>query len=113
MSSWLSLFEGSPAYRAGIRRGDIIARVGAEDAKGWTTQDVVNRVKGDRRARRWTSAIRRPGVETLIQLTVERDEIRDRQRPHGLHDAPGTGYVRLQDFSETTDDGTGRARLRS
>src|SRR5262245_20792856 len=31
-----SLFEGSPAYRAGIRRADVIARVGkrAPDAKG-------------------------------------------------------------------------------
>jgi len=29
-----SLFEGSPAYRAGIRRGDVIAGVGSESAEG-------------------------------------------------------------------------------
>src|SRR5712671_4643476 len=29
------VFEGSPAYKKGIRRGDILARVGGEDAKGW------------------------------------------------------------------------------
>ena len=41
-----SLFEGSPAYRAGIRRGDVIAGVGEEMAKDWVLDDVVNRVKG-------------------------------------------------------------------
>jgi carboxyl-terminal processing protease len=32
----MALFEGSPAYKEGIRRGDIIARIDGEDAKGWT-----------------------------------------------------------------------------
>src|SRR4249919_3149520 len=45
--SVVSLFEGSPAYKQGIRRGDIIAKVdsglgaGIEDAKGWTTEEAV------------------------------------------------------------------------
>ena len=30
------VFEGSPAYGKGIRRGDVIARIEGEDAKGWT-----------------------------------------------------------------------------
>ena len=34
----VSLFEGSPAYKQGIRRGDIIAKIDGEDAKGWTTR---------------------------------------------------------------------------
>ena len=37
----MSLFEGSPAYRAGIRRGDVIARVKGEDAKNWTTEQTA------------------------------------------------------------------------
>ena len=98
----VSLFEGSPAYRSGIRRGDAIARVGAEDAKPtWTTQDVVDRVKGDK-GTTVEVGIRRPGVEDIIQLTVERDEIRIPSiRTAFMLDAT-TGYVRLQDFSETT-----------
>ena len=31
------VFEGSPAYGKGIRRGDVIARIEGEDAKGWTS----------------------------------------------------------------------------
>jgi carboxyl-terminal processing protease len=103
-----SLFEGSPAYRAGIRRGDILARVGNEDAKGWSTDDVVSRVRGAK----GTSVeitIRRPGVDAPIVLMVERDEIRIPTVRTAFMIRPGTGYVRLQDFSETTDAELGAA----
>jgi carboxyl-terminal processing protease len=99
----VSLFEGSPAYRSGIRRGDVIARVGKEDAKPtWTTQDVVDRVKGDK-GTTVDVGIRRPGVEDLIVLTVERDEIRIPSIRTAFMVDKTTGYVRLQDFSETTE----------
>lgn len=106
-----SLFEGSPAYRAGIRRGDIIAKVGEDDAIGWTTNQVVERVKGPRGTTVEIS-IRRPGVEALIPLTVERDEITIRTVRTAFMMQPGTGYVRLQDFSDTTDDELGAALAR-
>jgi carboxyl-terminal processing protease len=108
-----SLFEGSPAYRSGIRRGDVIAKVGEESARGWSTEDVVRRVKGPR-GTTVDISIRRPGVSDLIDLTVERDEINITTVRTAFLLAPGTGYVRLQDFSETTDRelGDALARLR-
>ena len=114
------LFEGSPAYRAGIRRNDVIARVGQpipnktprtvawEETKGWGTLDVVKRVRGPKGTTVEIS-IRRPGVDTLIDLTVERDEIHITTVRTAFMIAPGTGYVRLQDFSETTDEELGEA----
>jgi carboxyl-terminal processing protease len=109
-----SLFEGSPAYRAGIRRGDTIAKVGTEDAKGWTTEDVVKRVKGPK-GTTVDITIRRPGLDSPIPLTVERDEVRILSVRTAFLVSPGTGYVRLQDFSETTNDELGQAlsRLKS
>src|SRR5262245_44709523 len=92
-----SLFEGSPAYRAGIRRGDIIAKVGEEDAKGWQTEEVVKRVKGPK-GTSVALTIRRPGLERTIPLTVERDEIKIATVRTAFMIAPGTGYIRLQDF---------------
>jgi carboxyl-terminal processing protease len=106
-----SLFEGSPAYRAGIRRGDIIAGVGTERAEGWVTDDVVQRVKGPK-GTTVDLLIRRPGLETEIPLTVERDEIRIASVRTAFMIAPGTGYVRLQDFSETTNQELGEALTR-
>jgi carboxyl-terminal processing protease len=114
------LFEGSPAYRAGIRRNDVLARVGQpipgktpreiawEETKGWQTEDVVERVRGPKGTTVELS-IRRPGVDTLIDLTVERDQIQITTVRTAFMIAPGTGYVRLQDFSETTDDELGAA----
>ena len=109
------LFEESPAYRAGIRRNDVIARVGQpkpgdpkrtviwEDTKGWQTEDVVKRVRGPRDTTVEIS-IRRPGVASLIDLTVARDQIKITTVRTAFMIAPGTGYVRLQDFSDTTND---------
>ena len=106
-----SLFEGSPAYRAGIRRGDIIAGVGPDEAKDWQTEDVVKRVKGPK-GTTVDLRIRRPGVEAVIPLTVERDEIRIASVRTAFMVEPGTGYVRMQDFSETTNQELGEALTR-
>jgi carboxyl-terminal processing protease len=103
-----ALFEGSPAYRAGIRRGDVITKVGDEDARGWTTDDVVKRVKGPK----GTSVVltlRRPGLDTPIILTVERDEIKIATVQTAFMLAPGTGYIYLHDFAETSNAELGDA----
>ncbi|HUF46262.1 MAG TPA: S41 family peptidase [Vicinamibacterales bacterium] len=109
----ISLFEGSPAYLAGIRRGDVIVGVGEESAKGWQTEDVVVRVKGPR-GTTVDIVLRRPGVAEPFRLTVARDEINIVTVRTAFMVQPGTGYVRLQDFSETTDRelGDALARLR-
>jgi carboxyl-terminal processing protease len=104
----VSLFEGSPAYRAGIRRNDIIARVGKEETKAWgpdprkQTEEVVRHIKGPR-GTTVDISIRRPGVDQLIDLTVERDEIHIVTVRTAFMMAPGVGYIRLQDFSETSN----------
>ena len=40
------VFEGSPASKKGMRRGDVLARIGAEDAKGWTTEQAMQKLRG-------------------------------------------------------------------
>src|SRR5437016_7057523 len=40
------VFEGSPAHKKGIRRGDIIAKIAGVDAKGMTTGDAQNKLRG-------------------------------------------------------------------
>lgn len=101
-----NLFEGTPAYRAGIRRGDVIAVIKGKSAKGWTSDMAVKELRGAK----GTSvdiAIRR--LDRLIPLTVERDEINITTVRTAFMIAPGTGYIRLQDFSETTDKEMGVA----
>ena len=69
-----SIFEGSPAYKRGIRRGDVIAKVGDEDMKGWTTEQAVRRLKGPK-GTTVNISIRRRGHDELIPMEVVRDEV--------------------------------------
>jgi carboxyl-terminal processing protease len=103
-----NLFEGSPAYRSGIRRGDVIAVIKGESAKGWTSDQAVRELRGPK-GTSVNIGIRRAGVDDVIDLDVDRDEINIVTVRTAFMIAPGTGYIRLQDFSETTDREVGEA----
>ena len=104
----VSLFEGSPAYKRGIRRGDVIARIKGEDTKGWTSDQAVSQLRGPKGSTVDIS-LRRKGYDQLINLAVERDEISIPTIQGVFMLDAKTGYVRLRDFSETTDRDLGRA----
>jgi carboxyl-terminal processing protease len=104
----LSLFEGSPAYQKGIRRGDIIARIEGEDTKGWTSDQAVRKLRGPK-GTFVNIAVKRSGYDDLIPLQVMRDEIHIPTIPAYFMVDNTTGYVRLQDFAENTNDELGRA----
>ncbi len=98
----MSLFEESPAYRKGIRRGDVIAKINGEDAKGWTSEQAVLKLRGPRGTSVGVS-IRRAGYDKLVDVDVVRDEIRIKSVPAAFMINETTGYIQLRDFSETTD----------
>ncbi len=97
-----SVFEGSPAYRQGIRRGDVIAKIDGDEAKGWTTEQAMKKLRGAR-GTIVKVEIRRRGYELPIPLEVTRDEVQILTVPaHFMIDAT-TGYIRHQDWGENTD----------
>jgi carboxyl-terminal processing protease len=104
----MSLFEGSPAYRSGIRRGDVIARIKGEDTKNWTSDQAVKQLKGPK-GTKVAIAIRRPGYDKLIDMEVERDEVNIVTVRGAFMLDPQTGYIKLGDFSETSDREVGDA----
>ena len=103
-----SIFEGSPAYRRGIRRGDVIARIEGENAIGMSSDDAVRLLRGPRGSA-VNISVRREGYEELIDLRVERDEISIATVEAAFLIDGAIGYVRLRDFSETSDDELSRA----
>jgi carboxyl-terminal processing protease len=103
-----TIFEGSPAYRKGIRRGDVIAKIENESTKGWTSEQAVARLKGPK-GTTVDIALRRRGFEELIPMTVERDEIHIATIKGAFMVDDRTAYIRLNDFSETTNRDLGRA----
>ena len=116
----MNLFEGSPAFRRGIRRGDVIARISGVDATGITSDEAVKQLRGPRGSTVVVS-IKRQGYDRLIDLEVERDEITIPTVLGAFMLDDSVGYVRLRDFSETSSqelsaaleklDGLGMERL--
>ena len=115
----MSVFENSPAYRKGLRRGDVIARIkssntkedeakGWQDAKGWTADMAVAQLKGPKGTTVGIS-IRRRGYEGLIDLEIERDAVNITTVRGAFMVDKETGYIKLGDFSETSNDEVGRA----
>ena len=96
------VFEGSPAHRKGIRRGDVIAKIAGQDAKGITTQEAQNKLRGPKGTMVHVD-IRRRGYSDLIPLDVTRDEVTIPTIPAYFMIDATTGYIRLQDFGENTD----------
>jgi carboxyl-terminal processing protease len=102
------VFEGSPAYEKGLRRGDVIARIEKDDTKGWTTNQAVDKLRGPK----GTSigiGIRRVGYDKLIDLQVPRDSVLMATVPVSVMLDANTGYIRVSDFGENTDRELGDA----
>ena len=103
----VSPFEGTPAYRLGIRAGDVISRIEGEDATQYSMDDAVSLLRGPR-GTPVSITITRPGYDAPLDFTVIRDRIPLKSVPYYfVLDEPAgseqTGYVRVSDFNENTD----------
>jgi len=96
------VFEGSPAYKKGIRSGDIISKVNGESAKGWTTEKAMSVLRGPK-GTPVQIEIRRRGYEQPIPVQLARDEVYIPTVPAYFMIDATTGYIRMQDFGENTD----------
>jgi carboxyl-terminal processing protease len=98
----LAPFVGSPAYKVGIRPGDIIQKVDGKSCDGLTTTEVADMLKGAKGTVVHIS-LGREGWEKPIEVTVTRDEIPRPGVEYFTMVKPGIGYVRVSTFNETTD----------
>jgi len=109
----MSIFEGSPAYKKGLRRGDILSKVRDEkgtdvDMKGWTTDQAVKKLKGPK-GTVVNISIKRRGYDNLINMDVVRDEVNITTVQAAFMIDKETGYVKLDQFTETSDRELGDA----
>ena len=94
-------FEGTPAHRLGIRAGDIISRIEAEDARGMSIDDAVKRLRGPKGTPVKVTIVRQ-GYDEPLEFTVIRDAIPLHSVPYSFMVSKEVGYIRLTDFNETT-----------
>jgi carboxyl-terminal processing protease len=98
----MQVFEQSPAYKKGIRRGDVLANVEGEDTKGWTVDQAMRKLRGPKGTEVGVG-VRRRGYPELIKFALTRDEVYIPTVPAYFMIDDTTGYIRMQDFGENTD----------
>lgn len=101
---------GSPAERKGLRAGDVISRIEGEPIDDWTSDEVVNHLRGPR-GTTVSITVERPGISDPLQFTLERDEIPLITVPYAFEIKPGVGYIKIDRFTESTSDEL-RSKLR-
>ena len=94
--------EGTPAFKLGIRAGDIITHIEDEELKEEvSTDEVVRKLRGPK-GTQVTITIRRAGIDEPIRMTITRAEIPTRAVPYAFMITPETGYIFLRDFTHTS-----------
>ena len=96
----VSPIEDTPAFRAGIKPGDLIIKLDDTPVKGMTLNDAVKRMRG-RPNTQITLTISRKGEAAPIVVTLTRAVIRVQSVKSKLIE-PGFGWVRVSQFQETT-----------
>lgn len=98
------VFEETPAQRAGLRPGDVIAEIDGRPTQAMDPQEVVAALRG------------RPGTPVRLRLLrdgqpAEAQLVRGVIQPRRVTSRmlmPDVGYIRLGDFSDGTGDEVGR-----
>jgi carboxyl-terminal processing protease len=98
----VSPFEGSPAAVAGIRPGDVIVSIDGIPVNTTSLSDTIGRMRG-KEGTTVKIGILREGAAEPQQFTLKRSRVELRSVKSELLE-PGTGYVRISQFSETTAD---------
>ncbi len=95
-------FAGAPAYRAGIRPGDVIIAVDGKPTDNMTTSDVAELLKGPKGTAVKITMLRE-GSDKPLDFTVVRDEIPRYSVDVHFMIRPGIGYIHVSGFQETTE----------
>jgi len=95
-------FVGTPAYRAGIHPGDIIAAVDGKATDNMTTGDVADLLKGPKGTTVHITILRE-GADKPLEFAVVRDEIPRYSVDLHFMIKPGIGYMHVSGFNETTE----------
>ena len=95
-------FVGTPAYRAGIRPGDIIVAVDGKATDNMSTSDVADLLKGPKGTTVRITMLRE-GSDHPLEFNVVRDEIPRYSVDLHFMIKPGVGYMHVSGFQETTE----------
>ncbi len=103
----VSPIEDTPAFRAGIKPGDLIVKIGDAATSGMTIGKAVELMRGEPGTQVALTVLRK-GVETPIDFNLTRQEIKVTSVRAKMLE-PGYGFIRIRGFQERTGEDLARA----
>jgi len=89
--------EDTPAARAGVLSGDLIAEIDGQEVRGLTLEEAVDKMRGQVNTA-IDLTILRQGVKDPIKLKIVRETIKVRAVRYRVED--NVGYVKINSFTE-------------
>ena len=96
----VSPIEGSPAFRAGIKAGDLITKIDDTAVKGLSMDQAVKRMRGEPNTKVLLTVFRKSESRTF-PVTITREEIRV-QSVRAKVIEPGYAWLRITQFQDRT-----------
>ncbi len=96
----VSPIEGTPAFKAGVKSGDLIVKIDDTNVKGLKLNDAVTKLRGAP-GTKVTLTLARKDVNTPIVVPLIREEIKV-QSVRAKAVEPGYGYLRVSQFQDPT-----------
>jgi carboxyl-terminal processing protease len=96
----VSPIEGSPAFRAGIKSGDLITKIDDTAVKGLTMDQAVKRMRGQPNTKVMLTVFRK-AENRSFPVTIVREEIRV-QSVRAKVVEPGYAWLRVSQFQDRT-----------
>nr|WP_298686748.1 S41 family peptidase [uncultured Dongia sp.] len=94
--------DDTPAAKAGMEPGDLIAQIDGQPVQGLTLNEAVEKMRGEIGSSVTLTVLR--GDQDPFEVTLKRDVIQLKSVRWELEDG-NIGYVRITSFSEKTDSG--------
>jgi len=96
----VSPIEGSPAFRAGLKSGDLISKIDDSAVKGLSLDQAVKRMRGEPNTK-VSLTIYRKSESRSFPITITREEIRV-QSVRSKVVEPGYAWLRVSQFQDRT-----------
>ncbi len=94
----VSTIDNSPARKAGLESGDVIAKINDQESVDWAPEKAVASVRGEKGTTVKLSIVRGDS-NSLTDYTITRDEVTDPSVKWEIND--GVGYMRISRFGES------------
>jgi carboxyl-terminal processing protease len=90
--------EGSPAFKAGLKSGDLITKIDDTPVKGLTMDQAVKRMRGQAGTKVVLNIFRK-AENRVFPVTITREEIKVQSIVAKMIE-PGYGWIRIRQFQE-------------